>query len=548
MVVGSPGVGDLVARRRRLASCWPDAVEVHPDLLALDDRLVRSLAVHGWPREVYPGWVLPLILGPDTLAASLYFCPLASSDQVARLTRRLVWNRGAQQAALRAGRLSDPREMEAIDDADALRRDLASGRSRMVRVGLALVVQGRSREELDRRTDAVISLAEGLMMPLSRGRFQQVDQFRATLPGSAPYRGQRDMDTQAAATLFPLVGDDRQDPGGEVWGEHATSHAPVVINRDLLPAPHSFTAAWSGAGKSFATKLLVLRARYHGRPVVVIDPEGEYRGLAGPSGLLTVGKGIGLNPLFRIGPDAGERARRAEFGVAWLEMLSGSLPTAIRRALVRHLYRQDDLTLVEWGRQIRAELPRAADRVEADLERWTAAMGQGVQALPPSGLTVVDLSEVPDSLRAAAYLVAVEYVLTTLKDGRPRWVVFDEAWRLLIHARLASYLEELYRRARKWRTTLMLVTQDAEDALRTPNALVCLRNSPLVLLLKPHPQALSDWSRLFRLTQPEAELLDAAGVGEGLLIADRTRLPIRIVASPWEKRLIQEAEAHVTMA
>ena len=533
-----------IEMERRLESLWPDAVEVRSDHVASDAELVRGLTVRGWPREVSPGWVLPLVLANEALTVSVVLTPVASEEQMTLLNRRLVWNRGAQRAAEGMGRLYDAGRLEAMEDADRLRREIASGRVRMVRVGLSFLLRARTQDALDRRTDGLMSQAASLMLPLGTARYQQDAAVRATLPGGEPIRGARIMDTTTAATLFPLVGDDRHDPRGEIWGENALSRSPIVIDRRLLPAPHSFTAAWSGAGKSFATKLQILRARYHGQRVVVIDPEGEYRGLSGPTGLVEVGAGRGLNPLFWTAPSPTERVRRSLFALRWVEMLTGTLAPDIRRDLSRHLDAADDLTPGIWPGMLARELPEVHERVGPALAHWIAVMGEGEGALPDAGLTVIDLAPVPDGMRAAAYLAAVEYVVATLPDNRPRWVVFDEAWRLLLHADLAPYLEELYRRARKWHTTLVLVTQDAHDALRTAAAEVCLRNSPLVLLLKPHPEALTDWSRLFHLTVPEREWLAGAGVGEGLLLADRSRLPIRIVASPRERALIQEAEAH----
>ncbi|MGC8486741.1 MAG: VirB4 family type IV secretion system protein [Clostridia bacterium] len=533
-----------IAPDQRLEGLWPDAVVVRSDHVAADAELWRGLTVRTWPREVAAGWALPVLLANEALTVSIVIAPVANDQQMAQMNRRLVWNRGAQRAAEGMGRIYDAGRLEAMEDADRLRRDLASGRVRMVRVGLAFLLRARTRDHLDRRTDGFMSLAASLMLLLGRGRYQQQAALAATMPGGEPIRGLRVMDTEAAATLFPLVGDDRHDPSGEMWGENSLSHSPVVVDRRRLPAPHSFTAAWSGAGKSFATKLQILRARYHGHRVVVIDPEGEYRGLCAPAGVMDIGEGRGLNPLFWAGSTAVERVRRGAFAIRWLEMLAGPLPPETRRTLLTHLDTGDALTPGRWLKRLARDLPREYERVGPYLHHWVSVIGEGETRVPDSGLSVIDLSAVPDALRAAAYLAAVEYVLATLSDRRPRWVVFDEAWRLLLHPDLAPYLEELYRRARKWHTTLVLVTQDANDALRSPAAEVCLRNSPLVLLLKPHPEALTDWARLFHLTMPEREWLAGAGVGEGLLLADRARLPIRIVASPRERALIQEAEAH----
>jgi conjugal transfer ATP-binding protein TraC len=544
MVVGS-GTGPSSVRSDALYSLWPDAAEVFADAIRLDDHWVRAFVPHGWPREVRTGWLLPLFQLPFAHTLAVTVDPLPSEDQLARLTRQLVWNLGAREARQAQGRLEGATTAAAVSDAARLREDMALGEARMARIGLALAIRAPTRAQLDQRSRIAQSIAAGLMLPLRPSRFRQRQNWLATLPGLWPQEGTREMDTRAAATVVPLLGDGLQHPGGEVWGVNPTTRAPIVLDRYALPAPHSLTLAWSGAGKSFATKLAILRARYHAVPVVVLDPEGEYRGLAGGQGVIRMGRGVGLNPLKLFADDAGDVLRRADFAARWVEAVQGPLAPAERVAVQQHLGARGHLDPREWANELQRDASARFPTTLAALARWNAVMGDGDTPIPAGGLTVVDLSAVPADLKTAAYLVAVEHVLATLPGAQRRWVVFDEAWLLLGNPVLAPYLEQLYRRARKWGTALCLVTQDAQDTLRSVAAQVCLRNSPTVLLLRPHPEALGDLSRIFRLTPPEVDLLASADRGEGLLLADRFRLPIRVEASPAEARLIREAEHRV---
>lgn len=536
--------GSTLAGPQRLGSVWPDSIEVLPDALAIDDRWVRVLGVRGWPREVRAGWWRPLLEAPFAHVVVLGIEPLGSEEQVARLTRRLIWHQGAERSRAELGRLPDAASQTALADAEELRREIARGATRLLRVGLAVVLQAPTQAELDRRSHQVMTLAESLMLPLRRCRFQQADVFRSALPGGFPAYGAREMDSRAAATLFPWMGDDVQHPHGQVWGENPITKSLVVVDRERLPAPHSLTVAWSGAGKSFATKVLMLRARYQGLPVLVVDPEGEYGSLADPTHVVHVGQGAGLNPFALYAGGSADRVRRAGFVVRWLEALGTRLPRRMAETVKADLATTDETAPTAWLARLAVVDSATAERVEPAVREWLSVMGETVQGFPDEGITVVDLSRLPPSLTMAAYLVTVEHVMATLYRATPRWVVFDEAWHLLANPQLAPYLEELYRRARKWRTALTLVTQDAHDALRSVSAQVCLRNSPLVLLLRPHPDAVPELTHVFHLTKPETALLEGSGAGEGLLMVDRDRIPIRIQASPWETRLIKEGEAH----
>jgi conjugal transfer ATP-binding protein TraC len=520
-----------------LESLWPDGAEVRSGEMLLGDTWIRTLAPRGWPHEVHPGWIEPLVQFPYPNLLSVVFEPVPVETEVRQLTRRLVWTHGAREAAQRQGRLPDPRETAALDDAERLRQDLARGDTRLLRTGLAMSLMAPTLADLEERTTLLESLAQGLMMPLRRLKFRQAETWVGRSLGQTLPPGAREMDSRAAATFFPLIGDDIQHETGEVWGENPRTRLPIVIDRRRLPAPHSLTVGWSGSGKSFAAKLLVLRARYHGIPVLVIDPEGEYRGLAARDGLIRVGETRGLNPL-AMGEGPLELQRRAEFALRWIQVLAGTLGSRTLRVLEQSLRESGHLTPKDWLRDVAHRDERAAARIEGAILRWSETMGGGDGRLPDQGLTVIDLSGVPPALKVATYLVAVEHVLTTLPARHQRWVLFDEAWHLLGHPLLAPYLEELYRRARKWRTAVSLVTQDAQDTLRSPAAQICLRNSPLVLLLRPHADAVPELRTIFQLSQAEAEVLASAGVGDGLLLVDRLRLPIRVRASRLEQELI----------
>jgi conjugal transfer ATP-binding protein TraC len=518
----------------RLASLWPDSVLVRPGELAVDGTWVRTLAPRGWPHAVAPGWLEPLIRCPFPHTLAVSWEPVAEEEELRRLDRRLVWQTGVTDAAARSGRLPHPRDVQAVADAQELRAEVGRGETRLFRVSLAMTLRAPSRTALDARTELVERLGQGLFLPFRRLLYRQMESWRATLPFGEPAPGVREMDSAAAASLFPLLGEDVQHETGQVWGENPHTHAPVIIDRDRLPAPHGLVVGWSGSGKSFFGKLITLRARYHGIPVVIVDPEGEYRVLAEDAQHVRLGAAQGLDPL--AGPED-DWSYREELALRWLELIIGRVGGRVARALRQSLRDARPPSLDAWRQAVAARDREASEWLDEGVRRWGAAAARPPR-LADSRLAVWDLSTVPGAVKPAAYLLALDYVLTSLPKAERRWVIFDEAWQILEHPALAPILEELYRRARKWRTALTLITQDAHDTLRSPTTQVCLRNSPLVLLLRPHPEALEEWAQVFRLTRQEAEILGASGIGEGLLLVDRTRVPIRVRASRQEAHVI----------
>ena len=96
----------------------------------------------------------------------------------------------------------------------------------------------------------------------------------------------RTLDTSSLARLFPFSPPDMDTRSGTLYGIDLRACAPVVY--DPFDGTHlnanTAVLARSGPGKSFATKLGVLRGLCRGVRAYVIDPEGEYADMARAAG------------------------------------------------------------------------------------------------------------------------------------------------------------------------------------------------------------------------------------------------------------------------
>ena len=112
----------------------------------------------------------------------------------------------------------------------------------------------------------------------------------------------RTLDTSSLARLFPFSPPDLDTRSGTLYGIDMRACSPVVY--DPWDGTHlnanTAVLARSGSGKSFATKLGVLRSLCRGVTSYVIDPRGGVRG-QGPrcrwQGPLSRSSGRGHEPL-----------------------------------------------------------------------------------------------------------------------------------------------------------------------------------------------------------------------------------------------------------
>src|SRR5438445_3514796 len=137
-----PGAISGRSRRRRARSAvprlllGPDAVEVHATSLRAGPRHVRTFAVTGYPRDVGPGWLEPLLTAEGTFDVALYIEPVSQPIAAERLRRQRARLESARRIDLDRGRLVDPDVEIAAEDAQELARRVARGEGKLFRVGL----------------------------------------------------------------------------------------------------------------------------------------------------------------------------------------------------------------------------------------------------------------------------------------------------------------------------------------------------------------------------------------------------------------------------
>ena len=115
--------------------------------------------------------------------------------------------------------------------------------------------------------------------------FQQEQGYRSVLPiGNDELDGQFKAQFFAAFVTFPFVSFDLTSDKGILYGINRHNSSLVLFDRFSLENYNSVTFAKSGSGKSYCTKLEILRTLMFDTEVIVIDPEREYEYMAEATG------------------------------------------------------------------------------------------------------------------------------------------------------------------------------------------------------------------------------------------------------------------------
>jgi type IV secretory pathway VirB4 component len=539
----------------------PEAIEIGTASLRAGSRHVRSFAVTGYPRDVGPAWLEPLLTAEDTFDVAVHMEPVAEPVAADRLRKQRARLESARRIDLDRGRLVDPELEVAAEDAHDLARRVARGEGRLFRVGLYITVTAADAKALEAGCARLRGLCASLLLATHPCTFRALQGWTSTLPlGVDRLRMHRTFDTQALAAAFPFVTTGLPASGDGVLYGISKGGGAVVWDRFEQPNYNSVILARSGAGKSYLAKLEALRSLYRGIEVLVVDPENEYERLADAVGGTYVrlgGPGVHINA-FDIGDEPEAYTQRALFVHTLVSALLGAtLDGAARAALDRAVvaaYAARGIT--SDPRTYRRPAPQLVDLVLAlgDDDSATALHDQlapfvtgsyrGLFDGPTTApldrhLVVFSLRDLPEELKPAGLLLALDVIWRrVVAERRRRFVVVDEAWQLMRQPEGARFLFRLAKSARRHWCGLTVVSQDAADLLSTDLGMAVVANAATQILLRQAPQAMDAIGAAFRLSEGERSLLLAAERGEALLAAGMDRVAFRAIASPEEHRLI----------
>ncbi len=551
----------------------PSSLEIKQNYLRIGERFAKSYFIFSYPRYLTTGWLSPIINLNVPMDISFHLHPTSSESILKKLRKRVTEVQAEIAEREEKGLIRDPALETAYQDLEDLRDKLQTAQERMFRFSLYLTVYADDEKELRDIETNLRSILESRLIYIKPALYQQKEGFICT----SPYNLDKLMvttlmNTAPLSSTFPFISFDLSSNEGILYGVNKHNNSLVLFDRFTLANANEVIFATSGAGKSYAVKLEILRYLMLGAECIIIDPENEYKFLADAVGgsffNISLSSEHHINPFDLPPPREDEKPedvlRSNIINLVGLMrvMLGGLTPEedGIMDRALTETYAAKDITPESnpslWGKEESLPFPTMSD-LEAILETMEGAESlvkriqrftKGVYSQffnQPSNvdmknrLVVFGIRDMEDELRPMALFIILRYIWKTItSEMKKRLLVIDEAWWLMKTEDGASFLFGTVKRARKYWLGVTTITQDVQDFMKSEYGKPILTNSSLALLMKQNPATIDVVQKTFNLTEEEKMSLLESPVGEGIFFAGTKHVLIKILASYTEDQII----------
>ena len=576
----------------------PKGIEFKSTEFRLGDKYSTIWTIIGYPKSIPAGYLSDLINIPGVKVAIKHI-PIPFEVLRKMLNKEIADLK--QRAQTEKDQTMQEKIRQDYESQEQFISMLASTQARIFDFQLHIMITGDNPEDLDLKKIQLRSYLEGMGMRRVALMFEQEKVLKSILPIFPPQDIEKRIGTPipsiTVAAMYPFVFDSIKDPGtGTLLGVDS-SGGVVLFNQFLFQEKKEnnrnnaniIILGTSGSGKSTAAKVLLRTHIRNGCKVVCIDPEGELESIvrAVKGDFLDLGKGgeFGMiNPLeVVVDTDAEEISQGLGYTVltrtlsqlkAFMKYYQPSIEDdvlAMFSEVVQDTYRRfkidfntdftkltsndyptfDDVYATIKGRLLSmTDATRERDvmeRLELVIRPLTQELRfyfNGHTTLQiDSDFIVFNIKELmnsDESIKNALFFNILKYAWSLcLEKDTNTILMVDEAHTLLSTRNElgAEFLAQIQRRARKYNTGTIIITQQPTD-FAAPNLIMhgkaIFDNASYYLVMGLRKQAIEDLGKLIDLNEAEKQSIRYYNQGDALFVCGNRRMRINVIATQQE--------------
>ena len=576
----------------------PKGLEFKSNEFVISDKYATILTIISYPKFIYPGY-LSNLTSMSGVKIVIKHIPLPASSLSKMLNKELADLK--QRYQNERDKTVQERIRQDYDSLEQLIRELAASQSRIYDFQMHVMITANSKEDLELKKLQLKNYLEAMELRAIPLRFEQDKVLKSIIPiydkQDIEDRIGTPIPAPTIAAMYPFIFDSIKDPGLSTLLGIDFSGGVILFNQFLYQIKkennrnnaNMIILGTSGSGKSTAAKILLRSHIRNDNQIVVIDPEGELEDMTKTydGDFIDLGKGGSygmINPLeVVIDADEEELAQGLGYTIltrtlqtvkAFLKYYDPSITEDVINMfseIVQETYRRfginfdsdftkfssnDYPTFKDVYATIKGKILAMPEKTQEKdvLERLELKIRPIVKELkyyfdghttitPRSNFIVFNIRELMNAdvnIRNALFFNVLKYAWGLTLDSRVNTVMMvDEAHVLLSGGNTlgADFLAQIQRRARKYNTGTIMITQQPTD-FSAPEVITqgkaIFDNASYYLVMGLKKQAVDDLAKLIDLNDSEKESIKQYNQGEALFVCGSRRMRINVIASDEE--------------
>ena len=259
---------------------------INPRYIEVDNNYFSALLIINYFREQSDLILKSLIDTNIALNISMFYEKQDTYKTIRELTYH-IGNVGVDLKTSNQNRQDIDIAAFTYNDAKYIRKELQINNEELYYLYIYINTYSQDKKELEYTLSKIEGIIQSKGIQTRRAYFRQEDAFRACLPLMENSQllkevSKRNVLTSGLMATYPFISSAIFDEQGIFVGTNIYNNSLVFIDRyntEKYKNANMCIFGTSGAGKSFYTKLLILRYRLLGIEQYIIDPEREYNNL-----------------------------------------------------------------------------------------------------------------------------------------------------------------------------------------------------------------------------------------------------------------------------
>lgn len=266
--------------RELLAPSFIDRTD--PKFLQVGNNFVKSFIIEGYPSQVYVEWLDALYNYEGDADVAFYVEPADDRIAIDELTKKITQFESQLMIEQKQGNTKNITRMQAeISKLYNQRIALEQNRDSLFYVQVFFNLYAKSEEELEKKTEMLLSTMRGKKIKLTSLDLRQSDGYKSGLPFGKVYIDDlyRNFSSGGVKASFPYYNAEISHKNGIFVGINSMTNTPIYLdlfNSDVLNNANFTVFGASGSGKTYFVSLFIMRNILKGIKSIIIDPEGEY--------------------------------------------------------------------------------------------------------------------------------------------------------------------------------------------------------------------------------------------------------------------------------